>query len=107
MITKRQLKNLIAEKLTQIVNEQPSVEDEETRQRLEQEHSNLEEPDLGALAGGAIDDTHLLLLETAELYRVLSQDNPGQEDRRVVNLHASYMRMYKFAKVRARRLAKR
>jgi hypothetical protein len=61
-----------------------------------------EELDLARLAGGAVDDYHLLLLETAELYGKLASMYPDQDflNDRIKNLHASFSRMYKRAELR-------
>jgi len=66
---------------------------------IQEEIDALEENlDLGRLAGHAVDDTHLLLLETAERYRAIVEANPELADSfvnstRIVNLHASFKRM--------------
>ncbi len=60
----------------------------------------IKEIDLSRLAGKAHDDYHLLLLETAELYKELATMRPDENflHGRIKRLHASFSRMYKRAK---------
>ena len=71
---------------------------QQLKQLIKEELAVLEEGlDLGRLAGGAVDDTHLMLLETAERYRVIAEAKPeyaGQlMEARIKNLHAAFKRM--------------
>ena len=61
-----------------------------------------EELDLTRLAGRAVDDGHLLLLETAELYKELTIMRPDEDFLvdRIALLHASFKRMYRRAKIK-------
>ena len=61
-----------------------------------------EELDLASLAAGSHDDYHMLLLETAELYKELATMYPDEDflNDRIENLHASFSRMYRRAKLR-------
>ena len=61
-----------------------------------------EELDLTRLAGPAVDDYHLLLLQTAELYKELTNMYPEQDflHDRIKRLYASFFRMHRRAKIK-------